>query len=290
VRTDYFGFDVSDQRESTETRDDATSGIAHDAIVSPKATAVLTPVEALDVYLNFGTGFHSNDARGVVRQVDPVDPLTRAIGGEIGSRLRLWDRLDLAGAFFVLRLDSENVWVGDEGTTEARGATMRAGGEVEVRVKVLPWLFADADATLTHAEFIESGDHVPLAPRLTVAGGVSARHPIGLYGRIGAVHVGDRPATEDGFLEADGFTRLDATVGYKHRIFELSLAAQNLTNTEWAEAQFANVSRLRDETDPADCPTGTRAVGEGADFEGCEDVHFTPGPPFSLQATATLFF
>ena len=31
-------------------------------------------------------GFHSNDARGVTRRVDPADPLVRTYGAEIGVR------------------------------------------------------------------------------------------------------------------------------------------------------------------------------------------------------------
>src|SRR5581483_907350 len=38
-------------------------GTAEDSIVSPKATLVVTPVAHTDLYLNFGEGFHSNDAR-----------------------------------------------------------------------------------------------------------------------------------------------------------------------------------------------------------------------------------
>jgi hypothetical protein len=35
--------------------------------ISPKANAVLGPFYKTELYLNFGHGFHSNDARGVVR-------------------------------------------------------------------------------------------------------------------------------------------------------------------------------------------------------------------------------
>jgi len=38
------------------------------------------------------------------------------------------------------------------------------------------------------------------------------------------------------------------------------------------------------------CPASTRPAGEGADFEGCEDIHFTPGAPINFQASATLYF
>jgi outer membrane receptor protein involved in Fe transport len=293
LRGDYFGFEVDDQLEDLGTQSTKTSGVRQAAIMSPKASLVLTPADDLDLYLNFGMGYHSNDARGVVRNVDPVTPLTRATGYEAGARLRLFDRLDLAAAAYVLDLESEIVWVGDEGTTEAKGPTRRLGGEFEARLELLPWLFADGDLTLTRARFTENAGNanaVALAPTRLASAGLSVRHPTGCFGRVGVFHIGDRPATEDGFFTAEGFTRFDATAGFRHPSFEISVSAQNLTNVAWREAQFANVSRLPNETSAASCGRGTRPVDDGGDFLGCEDLHFTPGAPINVQGTATLFF
>jgi outer membrane receptor protein involved in Fe transport len=292
ARADYFSFDVDDQLEDLESEDTRSSGVESALRASPKASLVLTPAPDTDLYLNFGMGFHSNDARGVVRSDDPVKPLARAIGYEIGARTRLWDRLDLALSLFALDLDSEIVWVGDEGTTEARGASRRIGAEFEARAMLLPWLFADLDVTLNRATFTDlpsDANAVPLAPELLVSGGLSVRHPAGYYGRVGLFHLGDRAASEDRFFTAQGFTRLDATAGYRAERYELSVTVANLTNTEWAEAQFENVSRLMGETE-ASCPASTRPVVESGAFIGCDDIHFTPGPPIQLQATASLFF
>jgi len=293
LRADAFGFDVDDHRENLGEPGTKSSGVEQASRLSPKASLVLSPLPSTELYVNYGHGFHSNDARGVVRLPEPVTPLTRAVGYEVGARTRLFDRLDLAGSVFRLDLDSELVWVGDEGTTEARGATRRQGLEAEARLKVLPWLFADADATLTRATYVQNagnGDAVALAPTLILSGGVSARHPSGLYGRLGVLHLGDRPATEDRFLVAEGFTRVDATLGYRGSFYEVNVGVQNLLDTAWREAQFANVSRLPSELDAASCPAGTRPAGEEGAFEGCEDLHFTPGAPLNAQASVSFFF
>jgi outer membrane receptor protein involved in Fe transport len=293
LRADYFGFQVEDRREDVEELGNPTSGVRQAALVSPKASLILAPAPELEVYANFGRGFHSNDARGVVQAAAPVTPLTPATGYEGGMRSRLLDTLDLAAAVFLLDLDSETVWVGDEGTTEASRRSRRFGAEFEARAEITSWLHADADVSLTRATFTEfpPGENaVPLAPSRTVSLGLSVQDLYGLFGRLGVFHIGDRPATEDRFLVAEGFTRLDATIGYRHRPFEISVAAQNLTNTRWREAQFATVSRLPHETSSASCPSGTRPVTEGATFRGCEDVSFTPGSPINVQAVATLFF
>jgi outer membrane receptor protein involved in Fe transport len=294
ARADYFGFDVTDRLEDQATREGATSGVRQSSQISPKASLVFAAIPDTELYLNFGTGFHSNDARGIVRDVDPVTAITPAIGGELGARTRLFDRLDLAGASFLLDLASELVWVGDEGTTEARGPTRRLGVEAEARLKILTWLYADLDATWSRATYVQNAGNanaVALAPTLIIAGGVSARHPIGIFGRLGGLYLATRPATEDRFIQAEGFFRLDGTLGYSHRWFEVSLAVQNLTNTQWREAQFANVSRLPNERSPSDCPGSTRAAADDSgNFLGCEDLHFTPGAPINLQASVSVFF
>ncbi|WP_224369188.1 TonB-dependent receptor [Hyalangium versicolor] len=292
VRGDLFGFDVDDHLEDLSTQETKTSGVRQASRVSPKASLVFSAIPSTELYLNAGGGFHSNDARGVVREPDGVTPLTRARGYELGARTRLFDALDLAGSVFLLDLDSELVWVGDEGTTEARGPTRRRGLEAEARWRILPWLFADADLTVSRATYVENAGNanaVALAPTLIIGGGVSARHPSGIYGRVGVIHLGDRPATEDRFLTAEGFTRVDATVGYRATWFEATLGLQNVLNTEWREAQFANVSRLPSETGPESCPAGTRSAGDDS-FEGCEDLHFTPGAPLNAQASLSFFF
>jgi outer membrane receptor protein involved in Fe transport len=294
IRSDFFGFDVTNRLEPLDPTAPRTSGVLKALRTSPKASLVLGPSAATELFLNFGMGFHSNDARAVVRGDAPGTPLARATGYEIGVRSSLAGRrLDIAASAFGLDLGSETVWVGDEGTTEARGPTRRLGLEAEARLRILPWLFADLDANFVRATFIENpgnANAVALAPTRIISGGLSALHPRGFLGRVGFFHIGDRPATEDRFLRAEGFTRVDAAAGYRMARFELAVTVQNLLNTSWREAQFANVSRLPNETGPASCGPGTRPVEDGGAFRGCEDLHFTPGAPVNVYGSASLFF
>lgn len=284
LRGDFFNF----QATAAELDGSVQAGL-----LSPKVNVVLTPFVGTDIFLRFGQGFHSNDARGAVRTVDPVEPLTRATGGEVGLRSRLFDRLDLGVSGFWMDLDSEIVFVGDEGTTEASGATRRLGLEVDVRLKLTDWLFADADLTVTEARFVDAPageDQIPLAPRLTFSAGLSGIHPSGLFGRVSFFYIDDRPANEDGFITALGYAKLDASLGYRNDVFEIALSGQNLLDADVREAQFATTSRLQNETSAANCPTGTRGITEDGAFVGCEDLHFTPGLPISVNASMTVFF
>lgn len=291
LRVDLFGFDVSDRLQEPDSE---VSGREGDAIVSPKASFITQPVEPLQLYVNFGRGFHSNDARAVVGELDSVTPLAPALGWELGARVIAWDRLELSTAVFWLDLDSEVVWVGDEGTTEASGATRRFGVEAQLRAELLRWLLADFDASWVRAEFVDepaNANAVPLAPELLISAGLTALHSrTGLSGRLGLFYLADRAATEDRFLTAEGFLRLDLSFGWENERIALNAQVLNLLNSEWRQAQFATTGRLPEETSPQDCPAGTRPISEGGSFVGCEDLHFTPGWPIHLQVSATVKF
>ena len=284
VRGDYFNFAAR-----TADLDDSQG----DGIVSPKVSIIASPWRGTEIFAKFGFGFHSNDARGVVQPIDPVEPLTRAIGGDVGFRTRLFNRLDLGVTGFLLDLNSEIVFIGDEGTTEASGATRRLGIEADTRLQVLDWLYFDADFTWTEARFVDAPDgedEIPLAPRLTTSVGASVVHPDGYFGRASLFYIGERPATEDNFVRTREYTKLDATLGYRTRVFEISLTMFNLLDADVREAQFATTSRLPGETSEASCPRGTRGVSEDGQFVGCEDLHFTPGLPISVRGQFTVFF
>ena len=296
LRADYFTFDVEDRLSGVPDAPGGlphASGYAQELVVSPKASVVLSPLPALDVFLNAGVGFHSNDARDVViaRQVatrrragatdaelvaDRFDPaqadtpvLPRAVGGEVGARLRLFgDRLSLGAALWRLDLDREFVFVGDAGTTELSGRTRRLGVDLEARAALLPWLAADADATLSDGRFRDEpagADGIPLAPRVTVQGGLTARRASGLQGSLRLRAVGDRPANEDGSITAEGYTVIDLQASAPVGPVTIALALENALDTAWNEAQFATESRLPGEAAPVD------------------ELHYTPGNPRNVR-------
>jgi TonB family protein len=278
---------------------------------SPKASLILTPLDRpgaeLDLYVNYGRGFHSNDVRGVFVE-PPVTPLARAEGEEVGARARLFQRWDLAAALWRLDLQNETIWNGDDGTTAVSGPTTRRGVELETRFEVTPWLAADLELTFTHSQFttdLETGGGLALAPKQTWAGGVSGRHALAggvARGGLRFYGIGDRPATDDGALTAPGFTQVDLHLGWRRRWFDLAFDVENLLDGDFRAAQFATVSRLR--TEPAvgaplpagfscggnarlaPAPGGGPAAGR---FFGCEDIDYTPAYPLTLRLLATLY-
>ena len=286
VRGDLFEWNVTHDGPNPSTAANHGTGVVQRGIVNPKLQTVITPLTGWELYLDAGGGFHSNDARAVVAS-NSSGALPRAWGGEVGTRLSLLDRrLDLAAALWVIHLQSELVFSADEGTTQASDPTDRHGLDLEARFRILPWMWADLDLTLAHAAYTE--DHgnaraVALAPTFTGQAGLSVIHPAGIRGRIGARWVGSRPATEDpNGLQAAGYFILDLTLAYRWRFVEVGLAIENLLNTAWREAQFANSSYVVGRDDPSKDP---RNGGNGV-----FDLHFTPGNPINVRATLALYF
>jgi outer membrane receptor protein involved in Fe transport len=268
ARGDIFTYDVHSRVNTTE---DDLNGKTTQARPNVKANLVLGPWAQTEFYANFGTGYHSNDARAVV--ADPnLTALPTARGYEFGVRSKVIPRTEFSLTYWVIDLDSELVFVGDEGTTEARGPSHRAGIEFATRVKLLDWLTFSGDVTWSRAEF-DTGAAVALAPRLTARADLTARLPWGLSSSLGMRYLGDRYADEDRHQTARGYMIFDWTARYRYKWLEAFVSIENLTNTEYREAQFFFTSRL---------------PGEPA--AGVPDIHYTPGNPISVMGGLALRF
>jgi outer membrane receptor for monomeric catechols len=260
ARGDIFSYDVHSR---VNTTGDDLNGRVTKARPNVKANLVLGPWAQTELFANVGTGFHSNDARSVVADRTET-ALPTARGYEFGVRSKAIPRTELSLTYWVLDLASELVFVGDAGTTEARGPSHREGVEFATRVKILDWLTFSGDVTASRAEF-DTGAAVPLAPRLTARADLTARLPWGLASSAGMRYLGDRYADEDRHQTARGYLLFDVTARYRYKWLEAFLSIENLTNTEYREAQFFFTSRL---------------AGEPA--SGVPDIHYTPGNPRSF--------
>jgi len=271
ARADRVDVNVEDHRGNA-------SGVAGKMQLSPKWMAVVTPVQALDLYADWGRGFHTNDARGVVQPRSAATLIVPATGYELGVRVRPVRGLDLAAATFLLDLESELALDGDTGMTQPSGRTRRYGLELTGRWRFGSWFFADAAATFTHAEYRRNagnGSAVALAPTRTFIAGVGIMRQLGEWTPFGSVRVksiADRPATPDASLVAQGYTLINAEAGARWRDLELGVDVLNLLNATWREAQFATTSRL---------------AWEPAAVTG---INYAPGWPVTILAHGTYYW
>ena len=182
VRVDGFGWSVDDR--ALGTGNPATSGAARQVRTSPKASVVLSPHRFVDLYLNFGMGFHSNDGRIAVQSGHttpdgPVRSVLPAIyAGEVGVRFT-WERyLSIAAALWASYLESETVFVADDAAFEPSAPTRRIGVDVGLRAQLARWIDLDLDVAQANATTVPETGHggaLALAPRLYVTGGVTGR-------------------------------------------------------------------------------------------------------------------
>jgi hypothetical protein len=295
VRGDAFTFDVKNRlpasqpgakRGNTNLETFPVSGYENDAIVSPKANLIITPEPNTEVYLNYGDGFHSNDARGVIQAKHDPDftPLAKATGYELGTRTHQWNKLDAAASLWLVDLESEIVFCGDCGTIEENdfgnfdiaGPTRRWGVDFEVRYEIFDWLTADYDLSYADPRF-KNGDAIPIAPTLFMNGGLTADFGHGFSAAARVRFLVDRPSTEDRTLPARGYLLFDLFAKYRWRNVELGLDFLNMGDVDWQEAVFADTSCTKSEARAGRCPQRP-------------DIHFTPGDPFGVRGRVTVFF
>jgi outer membrane receptor protein involved in Fe transport len=268
LRFDQFVWDVEDLDPETALMPETTGGSAQRAIASPKLSLIVRPAPEIDVFVNGGRGFHSNDARAAVAE-SGRGALAHAYGAELGTRVRPAPGLRASLAAWYLYLSSEQVWSGDFGGTEPSDPTRRLGLDMEVAWDATPWLAFDANLALARSTFVANrgnGGALALAPKVMGGGGITARHGTSLAS-LRARGIGDRPANDDGSLTAEGYLLFDLVASHRRGPAELTLTVQNLLNTQWREAQFAEESRVT------------------PDVEIREDVHFTPGAPLTAMVT-----
>ncbi len=274
VRSEVFTFDV---RNRCPTCIDQPEGRTTSSIVLPKANLILGPWLRTEWFANYGEGYHSNDARSAVAPGSA--PLARAKTYEVGARSNPWgpDGLELIATLWAIDLQSELVFVGDDGTTEIRGPTRRRGVEVAARGQVIGPLYVNGSVTWAKAEF-KNGDAIPNAPQLTAYGAAILRYPEDLTTQLQATYLGVRPLTEDRSFKSPSWVDVDLSSRYKlpikldHGRLEAFFFIQNLLNTKWEQATFAFESRLR---------------GEAA---GVMDIHFVPGNPRFFMGGLAWYF
>jgi hypothetical protein len=274
LRGDLFTFDVRNRCPSCAIQ---PAGRETTMLVLPKANLILGPWFKTELFANYGEGFHSNDARVAV--VGAASPLARARTCEVGARSKPWgpDGMELLATLWAIDIDSELVFVGDEGTTEARGPTRRRGMEVAARGPIWGPLSFNGSVTWTSAEF-DTGDAIPLAPEVTAYGAAILMWPKGLTTQLQATYLGVRPLTEDRSIKAPSWLDFDLTMRYKLPVkldrgrLEAFFFVQNLFDTQWEQATFAFESRLPSEA------------------AGVTDIHFVPGNPRFFMGGLAWYF
>lgn len=275
VRGDYYDYSV-------DASIGANSGEGSDAIFTPSAALAWRATDTIELYANYGQGFHSNDVRGATISIDPttfepvapVDVLARAKGAELGMRLEQGPiNATLVG--FWLDLDSELVFVGDAGTTEPNDGSQRFGMEFNAFWRPADWILVDATAAHTNARFKNTApgaDHIPQSVANVFGGGVSVEPVEDFTATLRIRRFGAAPLIEDGSVFSDPTTVVNLGLYQDFGPMRLSLDILNLFDSKDADISYFFESQLSGETTPV------------------ADLHLHPVEPRQFRGSLALAF
>jgi outer membrane receptor protein involved in Fe transport len=286
LRYDYFDFDVNSrvERNIHDVDLQANSGQAHDDKFALKGSLIYTFNSQWETYLSAGQGLHSNDARGTVAAVDPgdgasvepVDPLVDSFGYEVGLRGFWSDRLNTSVALWSLQLDSELLFVGDAGNTEASRESERQGVELTAYYRLTDNWTLDMEYAYTDAKFTDSsteGNHIPGSIEQVVQTGISADFSNGWFGSLRLRYFGERPLIEDGSVTSDDSTVVNLRAGYRTSRWTLKMDLLNVFDSNDHDIDYYYASRL-----------------PGEDSGGVEDIHYHVLEPRTVRFYASYHF
>jgi hypothetical protein len=279
IREDFYYAKVNSDFEGN-------SGTTNAHITSPKLSLIYGPFAKTEYFLNWGQGFHSNDARGTTITVDPTDHVTpvqkvpalvKSKGEEIGIRTEAIPNLQSSLSLWRLTLASELLFVGDAGTTEASRPSLRRGIEWSNRYIPKPWLIVDLDLSLSRAEFTDSdpaGNHIPGAIDRVASFGITAKDIGPWTGSLFMRYFGPHPLIEDNSQVAYSSLIWSGRATYKvDPRTQVNLDLLNLFDRRVNDIEYYYASRL-----------------QGEPAAGVNDHHFHPAEPRTFRVSLVTRF
>jgi len=279
ARYDFYDVDVNSNIAEN-------SGSANQGKLSLKAGASYKISDHLESYVNVGQGLHSNDARGATITQDPVtneasdavDLIVPSTGAEIGLKFFDAERFNISTSFWYLRSESELVFVGDAGNTEASRASERFGNEIAAYYWLDNRWNLDVELAWTRAEFTENeaseGKYVEGSVPFVASAGITYGSPMnGLHSALRYRYFGARRLDSFDEHHADATSTLNFGIGYGWEKINLELNILNLFDSDDHDIDYFYGSRLQGEPD-----------------EGIEDIHYHPVEPRTVRIKAEYRF
>ncbi len=263
----------------------ANTGHASAFMLSPKGSAILGPWHKTEFFFNAGNGFHSNDARGMTARIDPrtgqpidrVPAMVRSRGQELGIKTEVIPNLQSTLALWRLDFDSELVYVGDSGNTQAGRPSKRTGVEWSNHWTPGKHFLMDVNLAWTQARYV---DHDPIGPAIVNAPQRIAnltfalRNLGGWSGSVGVRYIGSAPLVEDNSVRSN--TSLTANLRVTRRVsndITVAMDVLNLTNRKNNDISYYYTSRV-----------------SGDPTSGVDGVHVHPAEPRSIRISAMIQF
>jgi hypothetical protein len=277
----------------------ANTGTVTKFLPEPKASLIFGPWSKTEFYVQAGSSFHSNDARGATQREEPISPdnpfptatsripaLVQTKGAEIGLRTTAASHLQSTVSLWYLHSESELQQDGDTGGTSASlNPSNRYGIEwANFYTPLDHWAF-DFDLADSRAFFtaIDADDAAPNSP-----GGKRVPEAVGVVASAGATmhdfkrfsaslrlrYFGPRDLTSDAIYRSNATLLLNAEVRYRiTRNWSFFVEALNLLNRRDSDIDYAYTSRITPTADAA----FTRVLHPVEPFQLRFGLRHTPG-------------
>ena len=279
LRLDQF-----DARVNSELQPQ-NSGTASGFKSSPKLSVILEPWHQSEIFFNVGKGFHSNDARGMTTKIDPqtgqatntAPALVSALGREVGLKTQLFPEVSTSLTFWRLNFDSELVYVGDTGSTQASRPSRRSGVEWASEWTANEYYSVNGNLAWTKPTYTDNstnGDAIPNAVQKVAQLNLALSQWRAWSGAFSLRYIGAAPLIENNSVRSQPSVTSNLRVARKMSAqTDLYLDVFNLTNRRNNDISYYYTSRV---------------AGESS--AGVADTHVHPSLPRSLRLTAHMRF
>jgi outer membrane receptor protein involved in Fe transport len=252
----------------------ANSGAAIATRASPKLSLILGPWQQTEFFVNTGKGFHSNDARGMTDPRAPAPGLVATHGKEIGIKSQAFANLQTTFAVWQLDIDSELVYVGDAGNTQAGRASRRTGVEWSNHWTPSRHWLADLNLAWTRPRYTNGATdspHIVNAVTRVAHLNVTMRDVGPWSASAGVRYIGAAPLIEDNSVKSASTVTTHLRISYKvDANLDVSLDVLNLTNRVNNDISYYYASRV-----------STASITQS-------DVHVHPSEPRTWRLSARL--
>jgi len=256
-------------------------GSSHAALFEPKGSLIFTPTNTTELYLSAGTGFHSDDLRGVnqARNTATVGAplLASQTGEEIGVRQQFTRKFTATLALFNLDSQSETTYDPDAGQDSAGPASRRQGIDLNVTYQPFRWLEFFGSYSRDRARYKTAyndgtghvGEFVPNAPFATGSFAAYVKDLAGWEGGLEYRYLGGFPLSSDNVVKGSGYGEWNGELHYASGSgWVIGVGLYNILNVHANAAEFWYIDRL-----------------PGEPSAGVADIHVHPLEPRTVRVT-----
>lgn len=261
------------------------SGKANASKVSPKLSVILGPWKRTEFFFNAGNGFHSNDARGATAKMDPktgqsidsAPSLVMSRGHELGIKSQIIPDLQTAIAIWRLDFDSELVYVGDAGNTEAGRSSRRTGIEWSNHWTPGEHFLIDANFAWTRPRYSDKdviGNYIVNAVQKVANLSFGFRNFEPWSGSMSIRYLGSAPLIEDNSVRSASSLTTNLRINRKiSNEFDIACDVLNLFDRKNNDISYYYTSRV-----------------SGEPLAGVNGLHSHPAEPRNVRVTARIRF